>query len=83
MLLGGLWHGANWTFIVWGLLHGGGLAVTRSTQRAARPRRVLAIAGADRSPLGSTIDLLGLAPSQPWAHLAFAWRLQRCRCGRR
>ena len=22
MLLGGLWHGANWTFIVWGLLHG-------------------------------------------------------------
>ncbi|GAB2784240.1 MBOAT family protein [Rhabdobacter roseus] len=22
MLLGGLWHGANWTFLVWGLLHG-------------------------------------------------------------
>ena len=22
MLLGGLWHGANWTFIVWGVLHG-------------------------------------------------------------
>lgn len=22
MILGGLWHGANWTFIVWGLLHG-------------------------------------------------------------
>jgi alginate O-acetyltransferase complex protein AlgI len=22
MLLGGLWHGASWTFIVWGLLHG-------------------------------------------------------------
>ncbi len=22
MLLGGLWHGANWTFVVWGLLHG-------------------------------------------------------------
>jgi alginate O-acetyltransferase complex protein AlgI len=21
MLLGGLWHGANWTFVVWGLLH--------------------------------------------------------------
>jgi D-alanyl-lipoteichoic acid acyltransferase DltB (MBOAT superfamily) len=27
MLLGGLWHGANWTFIVWGALHGGALAV--------------------------------------------------------
>ena len=29
MLLGGLWHGANWTFIVWGGLHGGGLAAER------------------------------------------------------
>ena len=23
MGLGGLWHGANWTFIIWGLIHGG------------------------------------------------------------
>jgi alginate O-acetyltransferase complex protein AlgI len=22
MLLGGLWHGANWTFVIWGLIHG-------------------------------------------------------------
>jgi alginate O-acetyltransferase complex protein AlgI len=22
MTLGGLWHGANWTFVVWGVLHG-------------------------------------------------------------
>lgn len=22
MLLGGLWHGANWTFVVWGAIHG-------------------------------------------------------------
>ena len=29
MLLGGLWHGANWTFVVWGGLHGLGLAVER------------------------------------------------------
>ncbi len=29
MVLGGLWHGAAWTFVVWGLLHGGGLAVER------------------------------------------------------
>jgi len=27
MLLGGLWHGANWTFLLWGLLHGIGLTV--------------------------------------------------------
>ena len=29
MLLGGLWHGASWTFVVWGALHGFGLAITR------------------------------------------------------
>jgi D-alanyl-lipoteichoic acid acyltransferase DltB (MBOAT superfamily) len=29
MLLGGLWHGANWTFVVWGAIHGGWLAVER------------------------------------------------------
>jgi len=27
MLLGGLWHGAGYTFLVWGILHGLGLAV--------------------------------------------------------
>lgn len=27
MLLGGFWHGANWTYIVWGALHGIALAV--------------------------------------------------------
>jgi alginate O-acetyltransferase complex protein AlgI len=26
MTLGGLWHGAGWTFVVWGMLHGIGLA---------------------------------------------------------
>jgi alginate O-acetyltransferase complex protein AlgI len=29
MLLGGLWHGANWTFVVWGGLHGLYLVVER------------------------------------------------------
>ncbi len=29
MLLGGLWHGANWTFVVWGALHGVGLSMER------------------------------------------------------
>src|SRR5690349_19340189 len=29
MLLGGLWHGAGWTFIVWGGIHGTGLALER------------------------------------------------------
>lgn len=29
MLLGGLWHGANWTFILWGALHGAALALDK------------------------------------------------------
>jgi D-alanyl-lipoteichoic acid acyltransferase DltB (MBOAT superfamily) len=29
MALGGLWHGANWTFVIWGALHGLALCVTR------------------------------------------------------
>ena len=49
MVLGGLWHGASWTFVFWGLLHGLGLAVTRMWQRRRAPRR----GGADGSALGA------------------------------
>ncbi len=31
-LLGGFWHGAGWTFIIWGLLHGIALAIHRMWQ---------------------------------------------------
>ena len=39
MVLGGLWHGAAWTFVIWGGLHGVGLAVERwrADVRASRP----------------------------------------------
>lgn len=30
MLLGGLWHGANWTFVLWGMWHGALLATERA-----------------------------------------------------
>ncbi len=36
MVLGGLWHGASWTFVFWGFLHGIGLAATRWWQRSRR-----------------------------------------------
>jgi alginate O-acetyltransferase complex protein AlgI len=32
MGLGGLWHGAAWTFVLWGLFHGTGLAVYHGWQ---------------------------------------------------
>ena len=47
MLLGGLWHGAAWNFVIWGGLHGGALAFERSLGKKSpygffpRPLRVL------------------------------------------
>ncbi|MCW5966390.1 MAG: MBOAT family protein [Bryobacterales bacterium] len=38
MTLGGIWHGANWNFAIWGLLHGGALAATRWWQ-TRQPQR--------------------------------------------
>jgi alginate O-acetyltransferase complex protein AlgI len=29
MAIGGLWHGASWSFLLWGCIHGGALAVAR------------------------------------------------------
>jgi len=34
MLLGGLWHGANWKFVIWGGYHGALLAMERALGRA-------------------------------------------------
>lgn len=38
MLLGGLWHGANWTFVLWGAWHGAILVLERYwMQRVGKP----------------------------------------------
>ena len=33
MVIGGLWHGANWTFVLWGALHGAALIVHKQFAR--------------------------------------------------
>ena len=43
MLLGGLWHGANWTFIVWGGLHGCYLIGNHAIRHLLGQRRHLVI----------------------------------------
>ncbi len=46
MLLGGLWHGAGWTFVVWGGLHGWALSVTRMVDESStRGTRLAALLG--------------------------------------
>jgi alginate O-acetyltransferase complex protein AlgI len=39
MLLGGLWHGANWTFVLWGAWHGSLLGVERALGVKQAPER--------------------------------------------
>jgi D-alanyl-lipoteichoic acid acyltransferase DltB (MBOAT superfamily) len=33
MILSGIWHGANWTFLIWGVLHAGGRCLTRGLEQ--------------------------------------------------
>ena len=64
MLLGGLWHGAAWTFVFWGFLHGMGLAVSRAFERA-------------RAGTGKLTTALGLAGAFTGGALAVARVLAR------
>jgi D-alanyl-lipoteichoic acid acyltransferase DltB (MBOAT superfamily) len=38
MLLGGLWHGANWTFVIWGALHGTYLVIHKLMLGDSKPQ---------------------------------------------
>src|ERR1700710_866843 len=39
MMLGGLWHGLSWTFLIWGALHGGALAVVRLWKQGRKGKK--------------------------------------------
>jgi len=54
MVIGGFWHGANWTFILWGAWHGGLLALHRAWSRAG-----YALHGAIALPLTLVCVILG------------------------
>jgi D-alanyl-lipoteichoic acid acyltransferase DltB (MBOAT superfamily) len=40
MVLGGIWHGANWTFVAWGVFHGLLLCGYRLLDRSGRDRTI-------------------------------------------
>jgi D-alanyl-lipoteichoic acid acyltransferase DltB (MBOAT superfamily) len=43
MLLGGLWHGASWTFVIWGALHGIYLIINHAIRHLLGERQNIAI----------------------------------------
>jgi hypothetical protein len=45
MLLGGLWHGAGWNFVIWGALHGGFLIINHGWQDICKRLPISAPAG--------------------------------------
>ncbi|MEO1404079.1 MAG: MBOAT family O-acyltransferase [Cyanobacteria bacterium J06635_1] len=62
MLLGGLWHGAAWTFVIWGGMHGGALIAHREWAKRFKPT----------SPwLTKTMGLWGAALTFYW--VCFTW----------
>lgn len=68
MVLGGLWHGASWNFVIWGALHGVALAGTRMWQRffAARNSKTQS-ATPYRTPEGESAPLASRREDAPAA----------------
>ncbi len=65
MLLGGLWHGAAWKFVVWGGLHGLWLALERAVTDRRRDRGI--------APLPSTPLLRALQRLGTFHLVCLAW----------
>ncbi|MGF7012636.1 alginate O-acetyltransferase complex protein AlgI [Lachnospiraceae bacterium PF1-22] len=55
MVLGGLWHGASWNFIIWGALHGGALCVHKFYLKHKKSRTTKRFIPTSFSVLGTFI----------------------------
>jgi D-alanyl-lipoteichoic acid acyltransferase DltB (MBOAT superfamily) len=76
MVLGGLWHGASWNFVLWGALHGGALAATRLWQRASggdEPK------GPGATSVGASVVGRAAATFLTFHFVCFAWVFFRAR----
>jgi len=66
-VVSGLWHGANWTFVVWGMLHGWYMAIEigmskivelAQTSKSACSRMLCALQTAKQSKLGKLVSIV-------------------------
>ena len=62
MVIGGIWHGANWTYVFWGLLHGIALAVHKLWMKLTKSDK------RKPSALGSIISII-----LTFAFTSFCW----------
>jgi len=62
MFIGGLWHGAAWTFVVWGLLHGSYLVIERVFRVSF-----------EHKPWANTLPVRVLAGFATYAAVCIAW----------
>lgn len=82
MLLGGLWHGASWNFVIWGALHGAFLVIERFVRNATAGKAWFKTAFAQLVGRLGTFALVCIA----WvyfraADLPTAWRINRALFG--
>jgi hypothetical protein len=81
MLLGGLWHGAGWTFVVWGGLHGVYLCIYHAWSALIGARRP---AGPIRGIAGAAVTFVAVCLG--WVFFraesfGAAWRVLGAMCG--
>jgi D-alanyl-lipoteichoic acid acyltransferase DltB (MBOAT superfamily) len=60
MVLGGIWHGAAWKFVIWGALHGGFLALERALGGRGRQHTTTGGAGTPRPLWRRALAVLGI-----------------------
>jgi alginate O-acetyltransferase complex protein AlgI len=68
MLLGGLWHGASWNFMIWGGLNGLGMVIHKIWKNWGIGLRFFVIA-----LITATLGVLSIAAPRPLFNLFFVW----------
>lgn len=65
-VVSGIWHGAAWTFLIWGTIHGVGVAGQRLVSSSARGRRFLDLWGSTMLGRASQVLLTFHAITLTW-----------------
>ncbi len=68
--LSGLWHGAGWNFVLWGMLHGAAYAAVRTVMRKAAGRNPKEQDGSEAKP-GKAMNVISHIFT--FLYVAFAW----------